>query len=235
MTRGEAGPARTIVTLDGPAGVGKSTTAREVAQRLGWCYLDSGALYRAVAFALIDAGIPTAEWERLDAETLERLELSVDSEGPGLVIHVGDLEVDEELRTPEVTEAVSAVARVPAVRAWLLDAQRSAGARGRLVADGRDMGTVVFPDAGTKIFLTADPTERARRRLGDHGVVAPSEEQLAEERARLEARDRVDTEREVSPLVPAPDAVHLDTTRLGFEEQVETVVRLARSTIDRVP
>jgi len=220
--------ARTIVTLDGPAGVGKSTTAREVARRLGWRYLDSGALYRAVAFALLDAGVPAGEWDRLDAETLERLDLSVDPSGGGLAIRYGAHELDAELRTPEVTASVSAVARVPAVRSWLMDAQRAAGSAGRLVADGRDMGTVVFPGAGTKVFLTADPVERARRRLGDHGVSSPSASELDEEREKLQARDRVDMEREVSPLRPAEDAVHLDTTELDFEAQVERVVELAR-------
>jgi len=224
----DADAARRIVTLDGPAGVGKSTTAREVARRLEWAYLDSGALYRAVAWALLDAGIPESRWAHLDAAALEQLRLSVASEGSGLVIRSGERELTDELRTPEVTAAVSSVARVAAVRGWLLGAQRAAGARGGLVADGRDMGTVVFPHAGTKIFLTADPVERARRRLGDHGVHAPTEGELAQERARLESRDQVDMEREVSPLRPADDAVHLDTTELDFEEQVAEVVRLAR-------
>lgn len=218
---------RSIVTLDGPAGVGKSSTARDVARRLGWRYLDSGALYRAVAFALLEAGIPPADWPDLDRDTLAALELIVRPEGGTLAILLRGRVLESELRTPRVTSAVSDVARVPAVRRWLLETQREAGSHGRLVADGRDMGTVVFPNAGTKIFLAADADERARRRLGDHGVDDPKPEQVEEERARLEARDRMDMEREVSPLEPAPDAVHLDTTRLDFETQVRRVVRLA--------
>ncbi|MDT8367682.1 MAG: (d)CMP kinase [Longimicrobiales bacterium] len=218
-------PSRTIVTLDGPAGVGKSTTARAVAERLGWRYLDSGALYRAVAHALLEEGIDRDAWPDLDDSVLHALGLTVDPEGTSLVIRRRGRPLGPELRTPEVTAAVSAVARIPSVRAWLLDAQRAAGSRGRLVADGRDMGTVVFPDAATKIFLTADPAERARRRLGDHGVTHPDPDEVALECARLEARDRADREREISPLRPASDALHLDTTELDFAAQVDAVVR----------
>lgn len=221
-------PNRSIVTLDGPAGVGKSTTAREVARRLGWRYLDSGALYRAVAFALLSRGVPPEAWSALDREALDALGLSVRPDEQALAILLDGHRLEPELRTPDVTAAVSRVAKIPVVRRWLLDTQRLAGSHGRLVADGRDMGTVVFPDAGTKVYLTADPDERARRRLGDHGVTNPGRDELEAERAKLEERDRVDMEREVSPLRPAPDAVHLDTTELDFESQVRDVVRLAR-------
>ncbi len=222
-------PARTIVTLDGPAGVGKSTTARAVARRLGWRYLDSGALYRAVAFALLDRDEPSDAWRALDLEALDRLGLTVRPDDEALTILLRGRRLESELRTQDVTAAVSRVARIPAVRRWLLDTQRHAGSHGRLVADGRDMGTVVFPNAGTKIFLTADPDERARRRLGDHGVTTPSPDQIERERLLLTERDRVDMEREVSPLVPASDAVHVDTTELDFAAQVDLVVRLARA------
>lgn len=223
-----AAPMRTVVTLDGPAGAGKSTTAREVARRLGYRYLDSGALYRALTWALAAEGVPEDTWAKLDAEALEGLGVTV-SPGPETLelAHRGRV-LGTELRTPEITARVSAVARLPAVRDWLLRHQRALGRHGRLVADGRDMGTVVFPDAGTKVFLEADLVERARRRLRDHGVERPGEDETAREAERLAARDRTDMTRETAPLRPAADAVLLDTTRLDFDEQVEAVVALAR-------
>lgn len=220
--------ARTLVTLDGPAGVGKSTTARAVARELGYRYLDSGALYRAVTYGLLENGIPESSWAQVTAETLARLGLSV-RPGPETVeILLGDDLLGPELRTPQVTARVSRVAAVPAVRAWLLDAQRAAASRGRLVADGRDMGTEVFPQAWCKVFLDAEPRERARRRLGDQGVPDPDENQLRAEALRLTERDRRDREREASPLRIPVGALLVNTTDLTFSEQVERIADHAR-------
>lgn len=219
---------RTVVTLDGPAGAGKSSTAREVARRLGYRYLDSGALYRALTWVLAEEGVPEETWPELDAETLDGLGITVSPGAETLELaHRGRM-LDQELRTPEVTARVSAVARLPAVRRWLLRHQRALGRQGRLVADGRDMGTVVFPGAGTKVFLQADLAERARRRLLEQGVESPRREDTVREAERLAARDRTDMTRETAPLKPAHDAVLLDTTGLDFDEQVEAVVALAR-------
>jgi cytidylate kinase len=225
----EAAPAaRTVVTLDGPAGSGKSTTAREVARRLGYRYLDSGALYRMITYALLEEGIDPEAWPGLSSRELAGLPVSAAvGEETLLLRHRGTVLADE-LRSPEVTEHVSAVARVPAVRAWLLETQRSLGEEGRLVADGRDMGTVVFPEAGTKIFLEADLRERARRRLGDQGVEAPDGARVALEADRLAQRDAADSGRATAPLRVPEGAHRLDTTDLDFEEQVERVVALAR-------
>lgn len=220
--------ARTLVTLDGPAGVGKSTTARAVAREMGYRYLDSGALYRAVTWALLQAGIPPEAWPELDAEALEGLGIQVVPEGPTLSLRVQGRVLEDELRTARVTELVPAVARVAAVRRWLLGAQRSAASRGRLVADGRDMGSVVFPQARAKVFLQADLKERARRRLGDKGVPDPDREEVEAESRRLATRDRQDSEREHSPLVRPAEALVVDTTALTFPEQVSRIVDYAR-------
>lgn len=225
--------ARSLVTLDGPAGVGKSTTARAVAREMGYRYLDSGALYRAVTWALLHAGIRPEDWPDLDTETLDGLGIRVVPEGQTLSIRVGNRTLEEELRTARVTELVPAVARVAAVRRWLLGAQRSAASRGRLVADGRDMGSVVFPQARAKVFLQADLRERARRRLGDKGVPEPGEGDIDAESRRLAERDRQDSERVHSPLVRPEDALVVDTTSLTFAEQVDRIVDYAtRAAVD---
>lgn len=218
-----------VVTLDGPAGSGKSTTAREVARRLGFRHLDSGAFYRALTFGLLDAHVDPARWAALSTADLDAIGVRVEAGGDSFRILLGERELGDELRTPRVTARVSELAGLPPVRAWLLGIQRSAGRRGRLVADGRDMGTVVFPDAEVKVFLTADLAERARRRLRQQGVDRPAEAELAREIERIGARDRTDTERAHSPLRRPEGALEVDTTRLDFEQQVEAILRRVRA------
>lgn len=217
-----------IIALDGPAGSGKSSTAKAVARALGYRHLDSGAFYRALTLAALRAGIPPEGWDALDAAALDRLDVHGRPEGGAFRLTVGGEDVTAAIRAPEVNAHVSRMAAVPAVRGWLMGALRDAGARGGLVADGRDIGTVVFPDAEVKCFLVADPAERARRRLVEQGIAAPSDGEVAEEAARLLARDEVDSTRAVAPLARADDAVLVDTTALDFEAQVAAVVRLAR-------
>jgi CMP/dCMP kinase len=215
-----------VVTLDGPAGSGKSTTAKAVATRIGFRHLDSGALYRALTFALLESGIAEAEWSDLSEDDLGALGVSVSPTQTGYDVIVMDRVVSDELRTPEVTSRVSRLAGFPASRACLLSLQRVAGEHGRLVADGRDMGTVVFPDAEVKVYLVADLTERARRRLLDEGVVDPTEDDLAARSRAIADRDRHDSERELSPLRRPDDAHLIDTTRLSFADQVDVIVTL---------
>ncbi|TVP74742.1 MAG: (d)CMP kinase [Gemmatimonadales bacterium] len=235
--RGPRRPAR-IIAIDGPAGSGKSTTARAVAAELQLPHLDSGSLYRAVTWALLQGGVPEAEWANLDPEEVRALGLRLDPASPQepggpprFRVEVDGRDPGEALRSVRVTQRVSTAAAIPAVRTALLQLQRDTARRTGVVADGRDMGTVVFPDADLKIFLVADPEERARRRLLQEGrEVSPIN--LARERALLEARDRRDSGRETAPLVQATDAVRLDTTGMDFREQVEEILRLARTPLD---
>ncbi len=194
-----------LIAIDGPAGAGKSTVARAVARALDFEFLDSGAMYRAAALAALRGDDPT----RVQVTLGERVLL-------------GDEDVTDEIRTPEVTDMASKVSADPAVRKALVDRQREIIAAGDHVAEGRDIGTVVAPSADLKIFLTATPEERARRRaeqLGaDPGAI------LVEQRIR----DERDRSREHSPLRPAQDAVELDTTGLSLDEVVQRIVELAR-------
>jgi 3-phosphoshikimate 1-carboxyvinyltransferase len=226
-----------VVTLDGPAGSGKSSTAREVARRLGYRHLDSGALYRALTHALLQAGVAAEGWHALAAEDFNRFDIRVEpgSEEAFDILMEGRRVDDVELRGREVTAHVSALAGLPAVRGWLLQRQREAGKRGGLVAEGRDMGTVVFPEAEVKVFLVADLAERARRRLLEHGVESPDDAQVEEEVERIRSRDQRDSEREVSPLRRAHDAWVLDTTALDFDAQVEAIVKRVRDRVTETP
>ncbi|MDC0161204.1 (d)CMP kinase [Gemmatimonadales bacterium] len=220
--------AQPVVTLDGPAGSGKSTTAEEVARRLGFRHLDSGGLYRALTLALLEAGIPSTEWADLSDEDMRLLPVQVSSAESGFVIEVAGRRVQAELRSPRVTAHVAFLASLPTSRRCLLRLQRVAGEQGGLVADGRDMGTVVFPDADVKVYLVADLQERARRRLEESGVT-PTDAAVERESSVIAERDRQDSEREFSPLLRPPNAHLIDTTVLNFNDQVEEIVSLVEA------
>jgi CMP/dCMP kinase len=197
-----------VVAIDGPAGAGKSTVARALARELGFTYLDSGAMYRAAALAVLERGGAASEAaERADIRLGERVVLD-------------GRDVTADIRTPEVTEAASRVAANPAVRAALMRKQRELLSSGDWVAEGRDIGTVVAPDASVKVFLTADAEERARRRAEELGGDV---ETVLRDQA---LRDAQDSTREHSPLRLAPGAVELDTTGLSVDEVVERIVVL---------
>lgn len=217
-----------IIALDGPAGSGKSSTAKAVAARLGYRHLDSGAFYRALTLAALRAGIDAERWESLSPAELDGLGVSSEPDERGYRMLLRGVDVSREIRSPEVNAHVSRMAAVPAVREWLMDALRAAGARGGLVADGRDIGTVVFPDAELKAYLVCDPLERARRRLREQGAADLSDDAVRAEAERLQGRDAIDSGRATAPLRQADDAVVVDTSGLTFEAQVEAVVRLAR-------
>ena len=217
-----------IITIDGPAGSGKSSTAREVARRLGYRHLDSGAFYRALTLAALRAGIAPSAWDSLSPTQIEAFQVRGQPIEGGYSLHAGADDVTADIRSPDVNAHVSRIAALPVVRTWLLDRLREAGSSGRLVTDGRDMGTVVFPSADLKVFLVADPAVRARRRLQEQGL-GTSAADVAEEVRRLERRDRADSERETAPLRKPEGAVEIDTTHLSFEEQVDAIVQAARA------
>jgi len=215
-----------VVTLDGPAGSGKSTTARQVASRLGFLYLDTGALYRALTVMALEAGVPTTDGPRLGS-LAEGAALRIERNGTGQRVFADRLELTDRLRTPEVERAVSAVSAAKEVRDAMLHLQRSQRQPPGLVAEGRDLGTVVFPDADLKIYLIADLAERAKRRaLERRASGRPSTDE--EEMAALAARDTFDSSRATAPLRPAADSVEIDTTNLTIDEQVDRVVQLFR-------
>jgi cytidylate kinase len=217
-----------IIALDGPAGSGKSSTAKAVAARLGYRHLDSGAFYRAITLAALRAGIDPEVWPHLTHAELDGLDVHGRPADRGYRMTIRGEDVSADIRSHQVNAHVSQMAAVPAVREWLMDALRESGARGGLVADGRDIGTVVFPDAELKAYLIADAEERARRRLAEMGAAGLTDDDVRAEAARLMGRDAIDSGRETAPLRQADDAVVIDTTGLTFDQQVDRIVQLAR-------
>ena len=216
-----------VVAIDGPAAAGKSSTARLVAERLGLRHVDSGALYRAATALALRGGAPVEAWTGVHVAALAEA-VQLEPVDTSFAPAVGEERLDEALRGADVTAAVSRVAQMPEVRQWVNALVQRAAAAHSVVVDGRDMGTVVFPDADLKVFLQADPWERARRRLIQRLLRNPTDLEIAEETERLVQRDA----RDAVQLVRASDAVVIDTTHLTQEEQVERIVALVRVAID---
>jgi cytidylate kinase len=215
-----------IITVDGPAGAGKSTVAQMLAARLRLTYVDSGATYRAAALKVLHAGLD-ADDERAVAELIANTEIQFTTDGVEPRVLLDGKDVTAEIRTSEVTLAAARVSRLPEVREKLVKVQRSFACGRGVVMEGRDIGTVVFPEAPLKIFLEADTAERARRRLEQDRKEgrAATLEQTAYEIGR---RDQLDAERRISPLVAAPDAVQIDSTYLTADQVVERILLLVR-------
>ena len=208
-----------IIAVDGPAGAGKSTVSKIVAARLGYTYIDTGAMYRAVALKVLQSGEP------LSAELVEGIDIRLDEAAR---VFLDGREVTKDIRTPEVSRGASDVAKVGYVRQKLTQLQRDMAAQGKVIMDGRDIGTQVLPNADLKIFLTASVEERARRRLEELNAKGTAAD-FANVVKEISARDKQDSEREIAPLAQAEDAVLLDSTRLTINEVVAEILRLAES------
>lgn len=216
------------IAIDGPAGAGKSTVAKIVAKQLQLFYLDTGAMYRAIAYKVLKSGVPMEEEARV-SQIAKHTEVVLDHSEERTVWCDGE-DVTQQIRSPEVSRAVSVAAAYPEVRERLVELQRREAERGGVVMDGRDIGTHVLPKADLKIFLTATPEERAKRRWKElkMGGKDVSFEEVAQDMVQ---RDREDTEREISPLKPAGDAIILDTTGLSVDELVAKILMLAQEVV----
>ncbi len=213
-----------VIALDGPSGAGKSTTARAVAAELGYHYVDSGALYRCVGLAALGRGVALDDEPEL-ARLVTTLEVEPFDDGRRFRLNGDD--VTDAIRSAEATQAASKTSALPAVRAALVDWQRRTARAPGLVIEGRDIGTVIFPEANLKVFLDADPDERARRRAAEMNEKT-DDVSVGEVGRQLAERDRRDSTRKAAPLCPAADAVMIDSTELGLQDVVARIVALAR-------
>ena len=215
-----------VVALDGPSGTGKSTVARHLAGELAARYLDTGAMYRAATLGVLEAGIDPADDERV-ASLVATLMIEIGTDPNRPAIRLNGRDVAARIRSAEVTAAVSAVSAVPTVRHVLVAQQRRIIGSGGIVVEGRDIGSVVWPHAELKVYLTASPAERARRRASELSA-DQDDSALAEVQADLRRRDDLDSSRQTSPLVKARDAIEVDTTRLDVDEVVKHLVDILR-------
>ncbi len=214
------------IALDGPSGAGKSTIAKRIAEKLGLVYVDTGALYRTVGLYSIENGIDAEDAAGIIA-SLDKISLRLAYEDGVQKVYLNGVDVGNKIRTPEASRYASAVSKLPEVRAFLLKVQRDIAAEGGVIMDGRDIGTVIIPDAELKVFMTATPEARADRRcreLEEKGMPQPYEEVLRD----IIERDKNDREREASPCVPAPDAVEFVNDEYGIEESAEYIIGLLR-------
>jgi pantoate ligase / CMP/dCMP kinase len=217
-----------IIAIDGPAGAGKSTVTKLVAARLGLLFLDTGAMYRAIAWLVLEAQLALD-----DEPNIARLVSQAKIELAGERVVVNSIDVTEAIRTQTVSSAVSPIAKLGVVRTALVKQQQAIGARGNIVAEGRDMCTHVFPQAQVKIFLTASVAERARRRQQDLRERGQGEVSLAELEKSIAERDTIDSTREISPLKKADDAVEIISDNLSIEEVVETIVAMYQQVVNK--
>lgn len=213
-----------IIAIDGPAGAGKSTIASRLARKLGYVNLESGAMYRALALKAIQWDISFDDESAL-LKLAENSRIRLEPSLGGNRVLLDGADVSSRVRERDVTEAASRVSVHPRVREWMVARQRELGEDGGVIMEGRDIGTKVFPDADLKIFLDADPVVREQRRLDQHKIQGPSAQSIA---AELRERDRRDRSRAASPLVPAPDAILLDSSKMTEEEVLQRVEELAR-------
>lgn len=214
-----------VVAIDGPAGAGKSTVAKLAAEALGYAYIDTGAMYRAVTLKLINTGTPFSP--EAVGRIARTMKITFKPDGKVNRVFADGLEITEAIRSTAVTDAVSKVAALGAVREAMVAQQRRLGQEGNVVLDGRDIGTVVFPDAGCKIFLTASVEERARRRFAELKAKGQQVD-LEQIKTDIAARDKKDSERELAPLKQAADAVLLDTSTMSIEQVVAAILKLVR-------